>query len=73
MYKLETNLILLGIDYKCNIISEEQSLYRFIINNGETIINCAPNKKRYQIISGNIKLEYKSSRGIINRLKDLYK
>ena len=74
MFKLENNLILLEQKYEYQIISENLNLYRFIINNGETIINCDPNRKYYQIINDAIGIkEYKSPKGIINRLWDLYK
>ena len=74
MFKLENNLILLEQKYEYQIISENLNLYRFIVNNGETIINCDPNRKNYQIINDAIGIkEYKSPKGIINRLWDLYK
>jgi hypothetical protein len=73
MYKIERCLIKLGIEYKYRVICEELNLYKFEINNNETIINCDPLRKCFQIISNNINLEYKTSRGIINRLHDIYK
>lgn len=73
MFKIEHNLILLEVKYKYQVISEDLHLYRFIVNNGETIINCDPERKYYQIISDNMDKEYKSSKGIINRLWVLYK
>ena len=74
MFKLENNLILLDLEYKYQIISEDLHLYRFIINNGETLIQCDPTRKYYLIINDTIgEKEYKSSKGIINRLWDLYR
>ena len=74
MFKLENNLILLELEYKYQIISEDLHLYRFIINNGETLIHCDPTRKYYLIINDTIgEKEYKSSKGIINRLWDLYR
>lgn len=73
MFKIERNLQLLEVNYKYEVISENLHLYRFIVNNGETIINCDPSRKYFQIISDDMNLEYKSPKGIINRLWDLYK
>lgn len=74
MFKIERNLQLLEVNYKYEVISENLNLYRFIIKNGETIINCDPERKYYQIINDAIGIkEYKSPKGIINRLWDLYK
>lgn len=73
MFKIERNLQLLEVNYKYEVISENLNLYRFIIKNGETIINCDPSRKYFQIISDDMNLEYKSPKGIINRLWDLYK
>ena len=74
MFKLENNLILLELEYKYQIVSEDLHLYRFIINNGETLIHCDPTRKYYLIINDTIGAkEYKSSKGIINRLWDLYR
>ena len=73
MFKIERNLMLLEKEYQFETISEDLQLYRFIINNGETIINCDPTRNYYQIISENMDKEYKSSKGIINRLWDLYR
>ena len=74
MFKLENNLRLLELKYEYQIISDDLHLYRFIINNGDTIIYCDPNRKYYQMINDTIGIkEYKSSKGIINRLWDLYK
>ena len=67
-------MILLEQKYEYQIISENLHLYRFIVNNGDTIIYCDPNRKYYQIINDTIGTkEYKSPKGIINRLWDLYK
>jgi hypothetical protein len=74
MFKIERNLMLLEQGYEYEVISEDLQLYRYIVNNGETIINCDPTRKYYQIINDTIgSMEYKSSKGIINRLWDLYR
>ena len=74
LYKIERNLRTLEQEYKFEVISADLQLYRFIINDGETIINCDPTRKYFQIINDTIgTIEYKSSKGIINRLWELYK
>lgn len=74
MFKLERNLMLLEQEYKYEVISADLFLYRFIVNGGETVINCDPTRKYFQIINDTIgTMEYKSSKGIINRLWDLYR
>ena len=73
LYKIERNLMMLEQEYKYEVISADLKLYRFIVNGGETIINCDPDRKYFQIINDTIgTMEYKSSKGIINRLFDLY-
>ena len=74
MFKIEKNLKLLEQGYEYQVISEDLKLYRYIVNSGDTIINCDPSRKYYQIINDTIGAkEYKSSKGIINRLWDLYR
>lgn len=74
MFKIERNLKLLEQGYEYQVISEDLKLYRYIVNGGDTIINCDPSRKYYQIINDTIGAkEYKSSKGIINRLWDLYR
>ena len=73
MFKIERNLMLLEKEYKYEVISADLKLYRFVVNGGETIINCDPTRKCFQIISDNMNKEYKSEKGIINRLWDLYR
>jgi hypothetical protein len=73
LYKIERNLMLLEQKYEYETICKDLHLFRYIVNNGETVINCDPDRKYFQIINDTIgTLEYKSSKGIVNRLFDLY-
>lgn len=74
MYKIVRNLKVLEQGYEVVTINEELNLHRIVVNNGETIITCDPDRKHFIINNKNIgTLEYKSSKGIVNRLWDLYR
>ena len=75
MFKIANNLKMLGRRYEFITIDEELNLYRIVT--GSTIITIDlhdPKHKEYIISNPRLgTMTYKSEKGIVNRLWDLYR